>query len=227
MRPTGNNDEPDAAARGLVIVVGMATEARIVAGLGRVLVGTRELAGALRVRPAGLVSFGVCGGLDPALRVGDLLIAGEVVADGRRIAADAAWTAALATALPEAQIGNIAAGDVIVGSAAAKAELRRASGAAGVDMESHQVARAARAAGLPFAVVRAVSDTADRALPQSARAGFKTRPGSDGQPDVGAVILALARRPWELPALIQTALDAAKAMRSLERAARMLTIRPH
>jgi len=226
MRPIGDTDESDDAARGLLIVAGMVSEARIVAGLGRVLVGVGGLSDALRTRPAGIVSFGVCGGLDPTLRVGDLLIAGAVVVDGRPIATDRAWTAALAAALPEARRGDIAVGDVVVGSAAAKAALRRATGAAGVDMESHQVALAAEAAGLPFAVVRAVSDTADRALPQSALAGFKTGAGADGEPDVGAVLWALARRPWELPALTQTALDAANARRTLRQARGALTAPP-
>ena len=89
-------------------------------------------------------------------------------------------------------------------------------------METHAVARAARAAGLPFAVVRAVSDSAAFALPRAAQAGFK----ADGEPDVGAVIAALVRRPWELPALIRTAVDAERAFRSLAVAAQALTSPP-
>jgi|HubBroStandDraft_3_1064219.scaffolds.fasta_scaffold52560_2 hopanoid-associated phosphorylase len=226
MRPSGKIDDAERTSRDLVIVVGMVGEARIVEGLGRVLVGTSGLARALREAPAGVVSFGVCGGLDPALKGGDLLLARAVIARGRAIAADAAWLEALGAALPHAMRGDVVSGDAIVGSIAAKGELRRSTGAAGVDMESHQVAKAAEAAGLPFAVLRAVSDPADRALPGAALAGFKTGPGADGEPDVGAVFRALARRPWELPALIQTALDAAKAMRSLRLARGALTAPP-
>jgi hopanoid-associated phosphorylase len=199
---------------GLVIVVGLVREARIAARRGRVAIGA---AGIPAVLPAarGLISFGLCGALDPSLRVGDLVIADGVVSGAGAVAADPAWTAALRVALPGARTGVAAGSDAVVGSAAAKAALRRTSGAAIVDMESHVVAAAARAATLPFAVVRAVSDTAAFALPRAAQAGFKP----DGEPDVGAVIGALLRRPWELPGLIRTAVDAGKAFRSLEAAA--------
>jgi hypothetical protein len=43
-------------------------------------------------------------------------------------------------------------------------------------------------------------------------AGFKP----DGEPDVGAVLAALAWRPWELPALIRVALEAEVAFKALE-----------
>ena len=206
---------------GLVIIVGLVREAKIVGARGRVAIGTGGIEGAL-VGARGLVSFGVCGALDPAFAVGDVVIADGVVAEDGHRPADAAWAAILRAALPNARAGLVAGGDAVVGSVAAKAALRGASGAAIVDMESHAVARAAHDAGLPFAVVRAVSDTAAVALPRAAQAGFRP----DGEPDVTAVIAALARRPWELPALIRTALDAEKAFRSLAVAARALTPPP-
>ncbi len=197
-----------------LIIVGLAREAAIAGRLGRVAVGAAGLAAALGA-PSGLISFGLCGALDPALRVGDLLIADAVVSAASRVTADAAWTAALREAIPGARRGDIAAGDHILDSPAAKDALRRASGAAAVDMESHHVARAAQAAGLPFAVLRAVSDGAARVLPRAATAGFR----ADGEPDVAAVLRALARAPWELPALIRVALEAEAAFKALARAA--------
>jgi succinate dehydrogenase/fumarate reductase flavoprotein subunit len=74
-------------------------------------------------------------------------------------------------------------------------------------MESHIVTACAQKAGAAYAIVRAVSDPADRALPTSALAGMKT----DGGANVTAVLAALARRPWELPALLRTARDAQRA----------------
>lgn len=205
----------------LLIVVGLSREARIAAPYGRVTVGAASI-GAPRPGTRGLISFGVCGALDPTLAAGDLIVADGVLAGGERLASDPGWANALRAALPGAGRGDVAAGDAIVGSPEAKAALRAASGAAIVDMESHAVARAARAAGLAFAVVRAVSDTAASALPFAAQAGFRP----NGEPDVAAVIAALGRRPWELAALIRTGLDAGKAFRSLERAARALTLLP-
>jgi len=65
-----------------------------------------------------------------------------------------------------------------------------------------------------------VSDAAGHSLPRAASAGFRT----DGGVDVGAVLLALAMRPWELPALIRLGNDSAKAFAALERAATALNI---
>lgn len=205
----------------LVIVVGLLREARIAAARGRVIVGAAGIAAALD-GARGLVSFGLCGALDPALSVGDVVIADGVASEGGRLAADPAWTTALRAALPNSRSGMAAGSGVIVGSVAAKAALRQASGAAIVDMETDAVAKAAFEAGLPFAVVRAVSDAAGFALPRAAQAGFKP----DGEPDVGAVLAGLLRRPWELPALIRTGLDAEKGFRSLSRAAPALTPPP-
>jgi hopanoid-associated phosphorylase len=202
----------------LVIVVGLQREARIATQRGKVVIGTAALRDAVAGARA-VISFGICGALDPTLAVADLVVADGAVDGGERLAADPAWTAALRSALPSSRPGLVTGGGSIVGSIADKAALRQASGAAIVDMETLAVAKAARDAGLPFAVVRAVSDSAAFALPRSAQAGFK----ADGEPDIGAVIRALAARPWELPALIRTALDAEKAFRSLMDAARALT----
>jgi adenosylhomocysteine nucleosidase len=203
---------------GLVIVVGLVREARIAEGRGRVAIGAAGIADSL-AGARGLISFGLCGALDPALGVGDIVIADGVVADDGHLPTDPAWTVALRAALPDCRAGLVVGGDAIVGSPQAKAALRQVSGAAIVDMESHAVAKAARSANLPFAVIRAVSDTAAFALPRAAQAGFRP----DGDPDVGAVIGGLLRRPWELPALIRTAVDAEKAFKSLVFASRALT----
>jgi hopanoid-associated phosphorylase len=205
-----------------LIVVGLVREARIARRWGRVVVGRAALSAAMADPPSALLSFGLCGALDPALRAGDVLIADAVVGAAGRIAADGAWTRSLRAALPDARRGAMSGGDVIVATPAAKAALARASGAAAVDMESHHVATAAQAHGLPFAVLRAVSDDARQALPRAAAAGF----GSDGEPDVAAVIRALARAPWELPALIRVAIEAERAFKALERAAARLPALP-
>jgi len=209
----------------LIAVVGMVREAQIIAGAGvTVVIGGGQsaaleqrleaaLAGA--VGEVRLLSFGVCGALSAELRPGDLVIGETVVSGGDRWSADPAWTKALRQALPHAHMAKIAAGDAMIGSVAAKSELRGRTGAAAVDMESHVVARLAQRRGLGFAVVRAVSDAADHALPSAALAGL----GPDGQPDIGAVLRSLARRPWQLPALLRTASGAEAGFRALKAAA--------
>jgi hopanoid-associated phosphorylase len=203
---------------GLLVVVGMATEARILGGEHRVIVGTAGLEAALGDNPAGVISFGLCGALDPALSAGDLVIADGVVTPAGRIATDGAWAARLAAALPAAARGDVAASGMMASSREEKAALRVGTGAGIVDMESHRVAQGAAWAAIPFAVVRAVSDAAADALPRCAQAGFR----EDGQTDIAAVLRALARRPWEFPALIRTARGAGKALKSLGKAAKVL-----
>ena len=215
---------PLAGPGSILAVVGMTREAKILGPDAPVLIGggdAEALAATLEAELgaglAGVVSFGLCGALDPAIRVGDLVI-GEAVVDGECFAADPAWTARIAAALPNARRGRFARADRPVGSAAAKAELRAQTDAIAVDMESWVVARLASAHGVPFAVVRAVSDTAGRALPHAAQVGL----GPDGRPAVGAVLASLKANPWQIGALIRTALEAEDGFHALERACQTL-----
>jgi len=204
--------------RDWVWVVGLRREAQIAERLGRTVVGVATLGNVLG-DAAGIVSFGLCGALDPDLNAGDLIIADAVTSRYGRMEADAKALNDLRAHLPDAHGGDMAGADAIIGTVASKASLRQYTGAAAVDMESHFAADLARQRGLPFAIVRAVSDGADRSLPRSAQAGFK----ADGEPDVGAVIRSLAVRPWELPALIKSATDAERAFKALATASRLLT----
>jgi adenosylhomocysteine nucleosidase len=187
---------------GLLVVVGMASEARIARG-AKTIIGGRSVDAVLAARPSAILSFGLCGGLDPELRIGDL-----VLGNG-----DPAWTADLAAVLPAKRV-SFASGPEIIASAANKAALRSRTGAGAADMESHVASEAAAQLRVPFAVLRAVSDSADDDLPVSAQAGFSP----DGTTNIAAVLAALAKRPWELPALIRTARNAGKALAALEAA---------
>ena len=88
--------------------------------------------------------------------------------------------------------------------------------ALGADMESHAVARAARAAGIPFVVLRVVGDPSNRTIPGCALAGI----AEDGRVDGRAMARALLLRPWECFDLLPLALDAGRAMRRLRRVGR-------
>lgn len=206
----------------VLAVVGMVREAQIIAGEGvSAVIGAGNSAEleewlelALERLPVlGLISFGVCGALDARLKPGDLLIGASVVSGDQRWIADTDWTIRLAQALPFAILVKITAGDVMVGSVAAKRALYEQTGAVAVDMESHIVARTAQRHALPFAVVRAVSDAADHALPPAALAGL----GPDGRPNIAAVLRSLVAQPGQLPALLRTARDAEAAFRTLDR----------
>ena len=195
----------------LLVLVGMGREARIVGGAATMIVGAAGLAAALaRRRPAGIVSFGLAGGLDPSLKAGDLVVGSAV----NGIAADGAWAARLMAALPGARLGAFASGEAMVATPEAKAALFGRIGAVAADMESYLIARS----GIPFAILRAVSDPASRALPRAAQAGFQV----DGEVDIGAVLKALIADPRQLPALLRTAREAGAAFRSLRDARRLL-----
>jgi len=157
-----------------------------------------------------LLSFGLCGGLDPALRAGALLVPAVVLADGVRHEADRALAARFGGTAPAVLLGE----GEIAATAAQKRALHAATGAAAIDLESGPVARVAAAAGLPFAVVRAVCDPADRDLPPAALVAL------DAQGAIGmlAVLRSVLAQPRQVPALIGLAGQAAEARRSLMRA---------
>ena len=67
-------------------------------------------------------------------------------------------------------------------------------------MESHIAERVARERGLPFGVIRVISDGADAALPPVALVAMRP----DGGIALGAVLASLARDPRQLPALLRT-----------------------
>lgn len=213
----------------VLAVTGLAKEARLASGPGVLAVGAggnpERLRALLSARPdpgcRAVVSIGIAGGLDPALVPGDVLVATAIVTPARRYPADpaiaAAWMRNLLESLagsgPRVREGILAGVDAAVLDVAAKAALRRASGAAGVDMESHVAAAYAEEHGLPFAALRIVCDPAERAIPAFAAQALKP----DGEPDILAVLAAIARAPGQIPALIRLARDSGRAFQSLTR----------
>jgi adenosylhomocysteine nucleosidase len=214
----------------LAAVTGLAAEAMIArrAGLRAAAAGGdggRRMAVISRLvaeGASGLVSFGICGGLDPALASGRLLLPMAVRDEaGARFAVDRFWHQAVAAALAKTGIA-VAAGDLL-GAAAIVATPERkhalhAGGAVAVDLESHLVARAALTAGIPFLVLRAVADPARRCLPPAALVGLD----AEGHVALGAALASLWRRPAQLPALVRIAFETRNALRALRRAAPVL-----
>lgn len=209
-------------------VTGLAAEARLARRIGLAAAAggggaarTRQLAERLLADGAdGLVSFGICGGLAPDAASGTLLLPHVVLGEGgKRWPVDEAWRARAAALLSAIGI-PFAAGDLlgateIAAEKIAKWYLYRRSGAVAVDLESHIVAAAARAAGRPFVVLRAIADPAERRLPPAAVSGLD----AEGRAAIGRVFLSLLQDPAQLPALLRVASDVRGALKSLQRGA--------
>lgn len=210
----------------LAAIVGMKAEAKLIPGLvvgisGGDPAAAHTLAKDFLTRGcAGLISFGIAGGLSPRLQPGSLVIATAVVEDGKTYACHPGWVDRLRARLVTAYVGPVAATAGVVRTAAEKTTLHQETQALAIDLESGAVARAAQAMGRPFAVIRVVADPAQRTLPCSALVGL----GKDGSPRPLAVIASLLRHPGDLPGLLQVAKDAKVAMETLRGAA--LTLGP-
>jgi hopanoid-associated phosphorylase len=212
-------------ARPLLVVTGMQTEAAIAAGPGVTVVCSAARPGTLRARLAdqqadfaAVMSFGVAGALDPALRPGDLVLASEVRgAETWPASAELAAAAAerLAVLSIASRSGAVFGSDTPALTPAEKRRLRQQGGAILIDMESHIAAQWAAARDLPLIVLRVVADPAERALPRSAMAAI----GPDGAIRTAPVLLGLLNRPADLPALVAAARDSAVAFRTLRRCA--------
>jgi adenosylhomocysteine nucleosidase len=166
-----------------------------------------------------LMSWGTAGGLDPALAAGALLLPREVLSasDGARYVVDPAWHGRLQRGL--AGVSPVAAGGLMtvaepLVSVSAKRKAFARNKVDGIDMESSAIAAVAIARGLPFAVVRAVLDAADRGLPEVVQISLDKA----GNLRPKAIAAALLRRPQDLLGMLLIARHFIQAERSLKAA---------
>ena len=160
------------------------------------------------------MTFGMAGGLDPALKPGSVVIPRELIApDGARYAACRAWreqVAAAVSALCAVSEGNLLTSTHAIQTPADKAAAFRATGAAAVDMESVAVAEIAAKHNLPFIAVRVIVDTAADVLPRAVVAASRA-----GKVQFARLIGGLILAPREIASLIKLAQRYRIAMRSL------------
>lgn len=167
-----------------------------------------------------VVWIGIAGALSPGLRAGDLIVAANVRApEGRSLALDPGLVAAA--------VGSGCAVAAVVSTPApvvTASERRRcwrlvgSPGLAVVDMESWEAARVFEAAGLPFAVLRATSDTSQDDLP----AALENAVAAAGGISIARLAMAVLRRPQAAVPLAAVRFRAARCGRDLARVAAAL-----
>lgn len=167
-----------------------------------------------------LLVWGSAGALDADLAPGTLVIPERIVTPrGDSLALDAGWQDRLFVLLERGRHirrGTLASVAHPVPSPAEKAALAAHSGAIAVDMEAAAVAAVAAAAGVPCAVLRAIVDSRELALPQAVRAAIGDRFLAS------EIALRSLLRPRDLPATVRLGRAFRIARRALTDAAHVL-----
>lgn len=154
-----------------------------VCGIGKVFAALCAQTMILQFAPQRVINTGVAGSLDAALSIGDLVIADRVVQHDMDTSAlgdpvgllsgidrvflpgDAALIERLQSAAADSgipcKVGTVASGDQFVGDEQRKRYIRDTFGAAACEMEGAAIGQVCYVSGVPFAVVRAISDDAN------------------------------------------------------------------
>lgn len=135
-----------------------------------------------------VASVGYCGGLDVALRAGEIVVADRVVAPG----SEEEFEAVAPVAKQGYVQGSIISIDRFVQTAGEKRQLRE-SGAVAVEMEAAGVARETRGLGLPFVCVRVVTDEAEEGF----IIDYNAARDAGGRFRNARVVSLAMRSPWQ------------------------------
>lgn len=214
----------------VLVIVGMKREAACAAGEGVTTLCSGANVARLRHQLdtlgenhfSAVVSFGLAGGLDYALRPGHVVVADAVVAGEARRDTHSRLSSVLmkgaAAAGCKVSPGAIVGVDAPAMHPAAKATLRESAQAVAVDMESHVAEEFACRRELPFVALRAISDPAARALPPLVAKALTP----DGDIHALGVARELMRGPHQLGGMIRAGLDSRAAFVSLGRCGPLL-----
>ena len=173
---------------------------------------------ATEIAASGLVSTGAAGGLAPNLEPGTLVLPRRVrCTDGDVFPVDPNWHDRVLTVLrPHFHVltGDLLSVMAVMRRPEQKRDAHERTKAIVTDMESGNLAEVAAQIGAPFLVLRAVMDTAEDEIPETAL----TAVTASGETDYRSLIAGLARRPMDLASLIVTVRRFRSAARTLRRA---------
>jgi len=150
-----------------------------------------------------LVSWGFAGGLLPGVSTGSLILPERIVAlDQSVYYVNPLWHELLCSRL-ETYVGlhrgTLAESAAVLANCAEKTAFFHRTGAMAVDMESASIASAAKEAGVPFMVIRAIMDGVEMVIPRSALNSID----EFGRVHTLRLLSCLVRRPAELMALVR------------------------
>ena len=184
-----------------------------VSGIGRTAAMTAARA-LIEAGAGALMSFGVAGALDPALKPGSVVLPRELSLNhGPRYVCDASWRERVAAELRPLRAvssGNLLTSDKAIDTPSEKMAAFLGTGAVAVDMEGAGVAEVAAAGNLPFIAVRVIVDTAADRLPAAVVAASRA-----GQVKIARLVMGLAASPGEIPGMMRLAQRYRVAMRTL------------
>ncbi len=146
--------------------------------------------------PPLLITCGFAGGLVPELRVGDVIFQMPGSQSGSGEVYTAVRSKLIAAGAREAKIY---CADRVAITAADKRKLREDTGAEAAEMESAAVHEVCAGRGIPCVTVRVISDTANEDLPLDFNQFLK----DDKSMDMSKLMLAVAKAPWKMGALME------------------------
>lgn len=168
-----------------------------------------------------LLSWGSAGGLISKLSPGSLILPKTIIgADQAVYYTDAAWHKRLCSRLAgyiDLHEEPLVESTAVLTCSTEKVTLFRQTGAIAVDMESAAVAAVAKEAEVPFMAVRAIADSVDMTIPQSAL----TLIDEFGRLNVSGLLKGLARQPFDLFTLVRLGRSFRAAKKTLATVARL------
>ena len=164
----------------------------LITGIGRANADKAVHRALERSNPSLVLTCGFAGGLDPKLKIGDVLFDADTDTD-------LDGTLRSLGAVP----ATFHCADRVAVTVKEKAALRRTTGADAVEMESAVIRALCRDRRIPSATIRVISDTADKDLPLD----FNSLMGADGNISMRKLAGALVKSPGKVPRLLELQRD--------------------
>ena len=164
-----------------------------------------------------LISWGTAGALAADIHPGAIILPETILASGDQTFFTAKnWRRAFVKELKDCPndvyLGQLSDTLQVLTSSKDKFSARSQTDSLAVDMESAAIAEVARNEKLPFMAIRAISDSFNMSIPESALKF--TNPY--GKVQLSRLITALARRPFDIPKLIRLSLGFRAATKTLQ-----------